>query len=79
MSTKSKDGGSAFPYRFTSEWQDTDVPGLTKREWFAGMALAGVSMPIGELRVGDIEHIADAAYKIADAMLAAREKEDDTA
>jgi len=45
-------------------------PGMTLRDWFAGMALAGNCNDISFDRMADC---AGEFYKIADAMLAARE------
>ncbi len=87
-----KDGGPAFPNRF-AEFEDggvgrlvgvSDHPGMSLRDWFAGMAMAGwfnvfdkelltqakrEGMDGAELN----QTIAAAAYEIADAMLAERE------
>ena len=47
--------------------------GLTKREWFAGMALQGLLINGGKFShfdgVGDDEYFSKFAYKYADAML----------
>jgi len=58
-----KDGGPAFPLR-----QD----GMSLRDWFAGQAIVDALY----INDDDIEKLADWAYKVADAMLAAREKEE---
>jgi hypothetical protein len=59
MTMKDKLGGYAFP-------SDTST-GMTLRDWFAGQALANVDHD------PDLPEIAArAAYRIADAMLAAR-------
>lgn len=47
--------------------------GLTKREWFAGQALAGILQSDGAVDCSP-EEIAAAAYLYADAMLAAKEE-----
>lgn len=61
------DGGSAFP--FAEATTDFSVsPGMTLRDWFAGMALSTMREP----EYNSFEKIADIAYKTADAMLAAR-------
>lgn len=51
--------------------------GMTLRDWFAGQALVGMRLPWP----GDhghhknfAEHAADSAYKVADAMLAERQR-----
>lgn len=54
------DGGPAFP--------TTLRPGLTKREWFAGQALAGM-LANSEL-TGDASEYVEWSYEYADAMLA---------
>ena len=69
-------GGSAFPHK------KYDVPedgiynpaelGMTLRDWFAGQALAGTLAHPGDSC--DWEMFANAAYKIADAMIAERDK-----
>lgn len=76
---RTKDGGPAFP---NSEIWDDDKPeiawiagGLSKREWFAGQALAG--MMANPDRVGNharYEEWAKTAYFFADAMIAEGEK-----
>jgi hypothetical protein len=66
------DGGSAFPCESYGHrnGKETTVPaqGMTLRDYFAGQTLAADYM-------GDYEYAerAKAAYKAADAMLAARE------
>ena len=82
MSEKLKDGGPAFPLQ-ESLWQNGmpfDANGLTKREWFAGMALqgylAGRNAPFIDGHHIRKESVAIACYGYADAMLAALEKED---
>lgn len=60
------DGGPAFPAKVGSVYT-----GLTKREWFAGQALAGMadpnSVPTSPARAKGIAH---SCYLMADAMLA---------
>jgi hypothetical protein len=76
------DGGSAFPW----QWIDRDStgeqvvreshPGMSLRDWFAGQALASL-VYLGESQeVDDFGPVPMAleAYRIADAMLAEREK-----
>lgn len=58
-----KDGGPAFP---ASDGGDCYYKGMSLRDWFAGRALRVVS---GK----SYEELATNAYKLADAMLAARE------
>lgn len=57
-------GGPAFPF---SELNGGDYSGMTLRDWFAGQALAGVLD-----RVSDPDEVSARCYRIADAMLAAR-------
>lgn len=61
--TKPYDGGPAFPPFHNPDSHDS---GMTLRDWFAGQALASYN--------GASPHVADWAYKVADAMLAAREE-----
>ena len=72
MSEIPKDGGPAFP-RTVQNWNGhfTNVEGMSLRDWFAGQALAntGSNWSDAETR----KHYARNAYKMADAMLAARE------
>lgn len=88
MSERIKDGGPAFPAKrveefplYTMEGELMDVSthevayaGMTLRDYFAGQALAGLGIGFGE---GDVQWFeqygAKAAYRIADAMIAARE------
>ena len=79
----SDNSGPAFPVR-DSWWEENDQKitgylGLTKREWFAGMALQAIIN--GWTRVNDsyvpecdLRSIAEQSFKIADAMLAKSEK-----
>ena len=62
---KPKDGGPAFPVGL--------LPGMSLRDYFAGQAL--VSITTEGLRLDQMQGIAKRAYRIADAMLAEREKE----
>ena len=67
------DGGPAFPTtnevgsrgEYRVEYRD----GMTLRDWFVGQALAG-----GVCHPGDAACVAADAYRIADAMLAVRER-----
>ena len=81
--TKPKDGGAAFPHKpdpiADSEgnilsYPDT-VPGLTKREWFAGMALQGILTRTGSpLSRMPSNEVAETCFEFADAMLKEGEK-----
>jgi hypothetical protein len=71
-----EDGGPAFPVEGVSFLGSTVISstGLSVRDWFAGQALAAlvdrwVGMPGGPLALGA------EAYKLADAMLAARTRD----
>lgn len=71
------DGGPAFP-KTTGETQGgygyvKSAGGMTLRDYFAGQALAGF---LADSKVVDTpSEMARGAYKMADAMLAEREKE----
>lgn len=57
----------AFPF-----FNDENLyPGITKREYFAAMAMQGMLSYIGSLHY---ESISERAYQIADAMIAESEK-----
>ena len=60
-----KDGGPAFPQPSVHG----GPLGMSLRDWIAGQALAGFAANPAVLTVD----VAKAAYKVADAMLAARE------
>jgi hypothetical protein len=63
-----KTGGAAFPY---TDWgRDIDI-GMTLRDYFAGQAIAGFDWEFAEF---DQNAVASLAYRVADAMIAAREK-----
>lgn len=73
------DGGPAFPV--TSEFVKNapSLNGMSLRDWFAGQALPSVIEEYARLNPGiGTEHLprncAGHAYRIADAMLAEREK-----
>jgi hypothetical protein len=81
--SKEQDGGPAFPdqgqrMEGDGKWNQQWSPGMSLRDWFAGQALIGIvaddikqGLPADGL---DIRHVADAAYRYADAMLEARKK-----
>jgi hypothetical protein len=66
---KPKDGGPAFPGETTKPGET----GLTLRDWFAGQALAASDW--ANWKTQDNALIARDAYRLADAMLAARSGE----
>lgn len=80
--SKIDDGGSAFPVPEENRLSDGTYcnEGMSLRDWFAGQALAGITAGLcsdtshGNRafdRVG-FSHAAQDAYKLADAMIAAR-------
>jgi hypothetical protein len=70
-------GGPAFPALIPMEWVERNgrsepnysEAGMTLRDWFAGQALAGLSLQ----SCPDNIEAAKRAYKLADAMLSERE------
>ena len=70
--SESKDGGPAFPSEqgeTSKGWNQTYESGLTKREWFAGMALQGLlANPSTILKQADIPEL---SFEYADAMIRA--------
>jgi hypothetical protein len=66
-----KDGGSAFPATSPVRYD-----GMSLRDWFAGMAMQGAVAYVNEHEDHYDQSLANTAitsYKIADAMLAARD------
>lgn len=67
-----KDGGSAFPStKMESIWgestgREISGGGLTKREWFAGMALVGLIINPNTV---EPPKLSERAFEIADAMI----------
>ena len=71
-----KTGGPAFPHHIVcaNGWAETqELQGMTLRDYFAAKALPWVAedMPAQE---NFFERVADQSYKLADAMLKAREQ-----
>ena len=68
------DGGPAFPLegQYLEDGEVVYMPGMSLRDWFAGMALAQVKP--GTTVMSDMERTADLCYGIADAMLARRRR-----
>lgn len=73
MTNKINDGGPAFPMLLGNESISADVAGMTLRDCFAAKALAGFASQPPE-QFTSLRNVADQAYAIADAMLAARQK-----
>jgi hypothetical protein len=73
MTTK-HDGGPAFPHESINPYNGSTVygSGMSLRDWFAGKALASISIEMG-VSV-PFEEIAAETYRMADAMLAERQK-----
>ena len=65
-----KDGGPAFAAAAGTATEMDLQPGMTLRDWFAGQALTAATM----YQTMTPEDLAHDAYRIADAMLAEREK-----
>ena len=70
-----KDGGPAFPTENfidhgPNALHDVYHPGMSLRDWFAGMALTGVMLKT----TAEPQLLASLAYDLADAMLKVREK-----
>jgi hypothetical protein len=64
-------GGPAFPVAHEVNLE-TCRKGMSLRDWFAGQALAGwLANPVGD--GSDANELARYSYKMADAMLKARE------
>jgi len=62
------EGGAAFPVSTALHWS----PGMSLRDWFAGMALSGELASSNEYQ--EPANIALWTYRVADAMLAERER-----
>lgn len=61
------------PYAFPAHGPDDEYNGMTLRDWFAGQALMGMLTSPANDSV-PMPRYASAAYEIADAMLAERER-----
>lgn len=81
MCEEEKDGGSAFPYTTKHREGPPVIPGMSLRDWFAGMVLPAVvgryPFDIGEFRAIPVNQnhchtLADTCYTLADAMLKER-------
>lgn len=77
-SNSGKVGGSAFPRAGYSPVGNGQADGMSLRDYFAAKAmqgiLAGVLADGSRFDTDGASHAADAAYKVADAMLAERAK-----
>ncbi len=63
-----EDGGSAFPFQYRPEALVIQSPGMTRRQWLAGLAMKGMQAN-PDAREHSWMHIAEWAYKQADCML----------
>jgi hypothetical protein len=80
MSAEFNDGGPAFPSQTTEEgWTKDHFPDMTLRDYFAAEALPAVCSMVnagthqrGPADASGADWIATSAYRLADAMLAAR-------
>lgn len=69
-------GGSAFPIPAaeTSEGRHAPVRGMTLRDYFAAKAIGGLlADPNVKIGANEIDHVAELCYRMADAMIRARE------
>ncbi len=86
------DGGPAYPNMGEifidgpqgrmpqSAWGMNGEKGMTLRQWYAGQALAGITMAlVNGIRPDDVPLLAKDAFHIADAMLAQESKEREAA
>lgn len=72
-----QDGGPAFPVSYTVDLDHQKLKefcGMTLRDWFAGQIIAGIMMD-PDLNGSPDKHLAVLSYKLADAMLAERDKQ----
>jgi len=67
-------GGPAFPSSIVDD--SLHVPGMTLRDYFAAKAMQGM-LEMAEYRDLTSEEYARGAYRVADAMLAEREKDNE--
>ena len=61
--------GPAFPQNFLDWHEGRTLPGLTKREWFAGIAMQGMLAFGGDFALTRLEKMREIAIAHADAML----------
>lgn len=78
--SKPKQGGPAWPslrYTETDGCEYSTFDGMSLRDWFAGQTLIGLIniAPRATNLMGDISpQLVESSYKVADAMIAEREK-----
>ena len=70
--TDKNNGGPAFPLA-TSSGSNTEVNGMTLRDYFAGQELAKIKYALVGASDADLARQAEHCYRMADAMLKARE------
>lgn len=64
--------GDSMTFDGRTSWQYPGQPGMSLRDWFAGMAMQG-RLADGDGDVYSDQLIADTSYWMADAMMEARE------
>ena len=81
--TRIDDGGPAFPHSHDWGWSEktkryeaAGQPDMTLRDWFAGQALASMTVAPDYSKGPCNAAMAERAYVIADAMLSARNKKE---
>lgn len=79
MSNEKNDGGPAFPFMYDVENESNMVPhtGMSLRDHFAGLAMQGLISATnaeGEWTSPADIQLGERAYRVADAMLKAREQ-----
>lgn len=79
MSTqRNNNGGHAFPTLFIDPEHGSGYPGMSLRDWFAGMALQGMIANVNTSPVRTklgCGYLAKNAFQFADAMLEERKKD----
>lgn len=65
---------SAFAYGFANEQSHQEVTGLTKREYFAAMAMQGLCVYAGSENAYSIYNIAEVSVRMSDVLLKELEK-----
>jgi hypothetical protein len=74
MDKTTNTGGPAFADPARARSSHHSHKGMTLRDWFAGQAVHGLLEQAHVFEIQDDWWIAERAYRIADAMLAEREK-----